>query len=114
MAVDARDSPWPLHRYSQPAAVLDLVGFLFYDFAARRSKKAFLPHERMGKQLFAGISPSPTTLVIPSSSARPSMRSMPRQRVLLVDRGMPKNLVYARSTAKAAGKSQQGTDLRFQ
>ena len=33
---------------------------------------------------------------------------IPRQRVLLVDRGVPKNLVYARTTAKAARKKPTG------
>ena len=33
---------------------------------------------------------------------------MPRQRVLLVDQGVPKNLVYSRTSAKAAGKTPTG------
>jgi len=33
---------------------------------------------------------------------------MPRQRVLLVDRGVPKNLVYSRAAAKSAHKQPTG------
>src|SRR5260370_7152096 len=33
---------------------------------------------------------------------------MPRQRLLLVDRGIPKNLVYSRAAAKAARKQPTG------
>jgi len=54
LAVNARELP--PGRYTvilEPAAVLDLVGFLFYDFAATalQDKRSCL-NERMGKQLF--------------------------------------------------------------
>jgi PmbA protein len=111
MAVDAREVP--PGRYTvilEPAAVLDLVGFLFYDFAATalQDKRSCL-NERMGRPLFGkNISITddayhPLQLGVPFDG-----EGMPRQQVLLVDRGVPKNLVYARSSAKFAGKMPTG------
>src|SRR5580692_11397688 len=110
-AVDARELP--PGRYTvilEPAAVLDLVGFLFYDFAATalQDKRSCL-NDRMGKPLFGrNISITddvyhPLQLGVPFDG-----EGVPRQRVLLVDRGVPRNLVYARSTAKSAGKKPTG------
>jgi PmbA protein len=94
----------------EPAAVLDLVGFLFYDFAATavEDKRSCL-NERLGKQLFGpNISLSDDVFHTLQQGAPFDGEGIPRQKVLLVDRGVPKNLVYSRASAKAAGKKPTG------
>ncbi|HZH82577.1 MAG TPA: TldD/PmbA family protein [Phototrophicaceae bacterium] len=85
-----------------PSAVLDLVGFLFYDFAgtAVLDKRSCLTG-RMGKKIF-GDNISIWDDPYHSLQTGPPYdgEGLPRQKVLLVDRGTPKNLVYARATAK--------------
>lgn len=94
----------------EPAAVLDLVGFLFYDFSAtaiQDQRSCF--NKRMGKQVVGrNISLSddfshPLQLGAPFDG-----EGMPRQRVLLIDRGTPENLVYSRATAKQMNKKPTG------
>ena len=95
----------------EPAAVLDLVGFLFYDFAATalQDKRSCL-NDRMGKQLFGKNISIYDDAYHPLQLGAPfDGEGMPRQKVQLVDRGVPKNLVYSRSSAKMAGKSLPGT-----
>ncbi|HVB85987.1 MAG TPA: TldD/PmbA family protein [Candidatus Dormibacteraeota bacterium] len=95
----------PPGRYTailSPAAVLDLVGFLFYDFAgtAVLDKRSCL-NGRIGKKIFGD------NITIWDDAYHPLQtgpafdgEGVPRQKVLLVDCGVPKNLVYARATAK--------------
>jgi predicted Zn-dependent protease len=103
----------PPGRYTvvlEPAAVLDLAGFLFYDFAATAlaDKRSCLNH-RIGKQIFGkNISITDDVYHALQLGAPFDGEGTPRQRVLLVDRGVPKNLVYARAAAKAAGKKPTG------
>ena len=94
----------------EPAAVLDLVGFMFYDFAATavRDKRSCL-NERMGKQLFGNNISIADDVFHPLQKGAPfDGEGIPRQRVLLVDRGIPKNLVYSRAAAKAARRKPTG------
>jgi PmbA protein len=94
----------------EPAAALDLVGFLFYDFAATalEDKRSCL-NDRMGKQLFGKNITITDDAYHPLQLGAPfDGEGLPRERVLLVDRGVPKNLVYARTTAKAARKKPTG------
>jgi PmbA protein len=94
----------------EPAAVLDLVGFLFYDFAATavEDKRSCL-NERMGKQLFGQNINITDDVFHPLQKGAPfDGEGIPREKVLLVDRGVPKNLVYSRASAKAAGKKSTG------
>jgi PmbA protein len=94
----------------EPAAVLDLVGFLFYDFAATalEDQRSCL-NERMGKQLFGQNITISDDVYHPFQQGTPfDGEGLPRQRVLLVDRGIPKNLVYSRASATAAGKKPTG------
>ena len=94
----------------EPAAVLDLVGFLFYDFAATavEDKRSCL-NERMGKQLFGQNVSIMDDVFHPLQQGAPfDGEGLPRQKVVLVDRGVPKNLVYSRAAAKAAGKKPTG------
>jgi PmbA protein len=85
-----------------PSAVLDLVGFLFYDFAgtAVLDKRSCLT-DRMGKKIFGDNISIWDDAYHPLQTGPPyDGEGMPRQKVPLVDRGTPKNLVYARATAK--------------
>jgi PmbA protein len=94
----------------EPAAVLDLVGSLFYDFAATAvADKRSCFSARMGKPLFGQNISIADDVHHPLQLGAPfDGEGMPRQRVLLVDRGVPKNLVYSRSSAKAARKQPSG------
>jgi predicted Zn-dependent protease len=111
MAVDARElAPGRYTVILEPAAVLDLVGFLFYDFAATalQDKRSCL-NKRMGKQLFGKNITIRDDAYHPLQLGAPfDGEGMPRQQILIVDRGVPKNLVYSRSSAKAAGKKPSG------
>jgi PmbA protein len=94
----------------EPAAVLDLVGFMFYDFAATavEDKRSCL-NNRVGKQLFAKNINISDDVYHPLQKGAPfDGEGMPRQKVLLVDRGVPKNLVYSRASAKIARKRPTG------
>jgi PmbA protein len=86
----------------EPAAVLDLVGFLFYDFAgtAVLDKRSCLTG-RLGKKLFGENITLWDDVYHPQQLGQPfDGEGVPRQKVLLIDRGVPKNLVYSRATAK--------------
>lgn len=111
MAVDARElSPGRYTVILEPAAVLDLVGFLFYDFAATalQDKRSCL-NDRMGKQIFGQNISINDDAYHPLQLGAPfDGEGMPRQRVLLVNRGVPRNLVYSRTSAEAAGKKPTG------
>ena len=95
----------PAGRYTtilSPSAVLDLVGFLFYDFAgtAVLDKRSCFTG-RLGKKVFGDNITIWDDAYHPLQSGAPyDGEGVPRQTVLLVDRGIPKNLVYARATAK--------------
>ena len=103
----------PAGRYTvilEPAAVLDLVGFLFYDFAATalQDKRSCL-NERLGKQLFGKNISIYDDAYHPLQLGAPfDGEGLPRQKVHLVDRGVPKNLVYSRNSAKVTKKSPTG------
>jgi len=110
-ATDARElQPGRYTVILEPAAVLDLVGFLFYDFAAtalQDQRSCF--HGRMGKQVFGKNISIVDDVYHPLQLGAPfDGEGMPRQRVLLVDRGVPKNLVYSRASAKVARKAPTG------
>jgi PmbA protein len=111
LATNARELPHG--RYTvilEPAAVLDLVGFLFYDFAATalEDKRSCL-NERMDTQLFGKNITITDDVCHPLQLGAPfDGEGIPRQRVVLVDRGIPKNLVYSRISAKAARKKPTG------
>jgi predicted Zn-dependent protease len=111
LAVNAQElAPGRYTVILEPAAVLDLVGFLFYDFAATalQDKRSCL-NDRMGKQLFGqNISISDDVFHPLQQGAPFDGEGLPRQQVLLVDHGIPKNLVYSRASAKVAGKKPTG------
>ncbi|HVB32931.1 MAG TPA: TldD/PmbA family protein [Patescibacteria group bacterium] len=94
----------------EPAAVLDLVGFLFYDFAATAvedQRSCFTG--RLGKQLLGQHITIWDDAYHPLQAGPPfDGEGVPRQKVLLVDRGVPKNLVYSRGSAKRLGAKPTG------
>jgi len=86
----------------EPAAVLDLVGFMFYDFAGRAvyDKRSFLT-SRLGTKLFGENITITDDVYHPLQSGAPfDGEGMCRKVVTLVERGVVKNLVYSRQTAR--------------
>lgn len=86
----------------EPAAALDLVGFLFYDFAATAvlDKRSCL-NDRLAKQIMGPNITLWDDVYHPLQLGAPyDGEGWPRQKVLLVERGVPRNLVYSRATAK--------------
>jgi PmbA protein len=88
----------------EPAAVLDILGFMFYDFSATAvdDKRSCLS-ERLGKQLLGKNITITDDVYHPEQlGAAFDGEGIPRQRVTLVDSGVIKNLVYSRRSAKKA------------
>jgi PmbA protein len=85
----------------EPPAVLDLVGFLFYDFAGTAVlDQRSLFTGRMGKKLFGENISIWDDVYHPLQLGAPyDGEGVPRQKVHLVDHGVPRNLVYSRATA---------------
>jgi len=91
----------------EPAAVLDLVGFMFFDFGGQSvlDERSFLMN-RIGKKLFGGNITVYDDVRHPLQSGAPfDGEGVRRERVELITRGVPKNLVYARATAEKMKKS---------
>jgi PmbA protein len=92
----------------EPAAVLDLIGFMFWDFAgmAILDQRSFL-NNRIGTKLFG------ENITIVDDVAHPLQSNPPfdgegvrRSRVMLVEKGVIRNLVYARGTAARMRNSE--------
>ena len=94
----------------EPAAVLDLVGFLFYDFAATAVEdKRSCFSGRIGKQLLGKNITITDDAYHPEQLGAPfDGEGMPRQQVVLVDKGVPSKLVSSRRSAKKAGTKPTG------
>jgi predicted Zn-dependent protease len=94
----------------EPAAVLDLVGFLFYDFAATAvADKRSCFSGRVGKALLGKNITITDDAYHPHQLGSPfDGEGMPRQEVMLVDCGVVKNLVYSRASAKHARTNPTG------
>jgi predicted Zn-dependent protease len=93
-----------------PAAVLDLVGFLFYDFAATAvADQRSCLNERIGKRIFGENISLADDVTHPLQTGAPfDGEGMPRRKVALIEKGVPSNLVYARASAKKAGVKPTG------
>jgi predicted Zn-dependent protease len=103
----------PPGRYTvilEPAAVLDLVGFLFYDFAGTAVlDQRSMFNKRIGTKLFGENITIWDDVYHPLQLGTPfDGEGVPREKVLLVDRGVPRNLVYSRATAKKMKKQPTG------
>jgi PmbA protein len=92
----------------EPAAVLDIVGFMFWDYSgvAILDQRSFL-NDRIGTQLFG------KNINIYDDAAHPLQAGSPfdgegmrRQRVQLVENGVVKRVVYARATARKIKNSE--------
>ena len=111
MAKDAQElAPGKYTVILEPAAALDLVGFLFYDFAATAvadQRSCLL--KRIGKPLFGKNISITDDAYHPQQLGAPfDGEGIPRQRVSLVEGGVPRNLVYSASSAKKSGKKPTG------
>jgi PmbA protein len=94
----------------EPAAVLDLLGFLFWDFGALsvHERRSCLTG-RVGEKLFGGNINIRDDVFHPLQAGPPfDGEGVPRQRVSLVEQGTIKDLVYARVTARKMGKEPTG------
>jgi len=91
----------------EPAAVLDIVGFMFWDWGGQAilDERSFL-NNRVGTQLF-GENVNITDDVYHSQQNGTPFdgEGVRRQRVQLVEEGVVKRLVFARGTAEKLNKS---------
>jgi len=94
----------------EPAAVLDLVGQMFGDFSATAldDQRSFL-NDRLGTKLFGD------NIQIWDDVAHPLQAGVPfdgegvrRRKLALVDAGVPREVAYARSSARKAGVEPTG------
>ncbi|HSA93444.1 MAG TPA: TldD/PmbA family protein [Terriglobales bacterium] len=92
----------------EPAAVLDLMGFMFFDFGGQAilDQRSFL-NNRLGTQVFGENITIYDDVYHPLQAGSPfDGEGVCRKRVQLVVRGGVKNLVYARHTAEKMKKSE--------
>jgi predicted Zn-dependent protease len=91
----------------EPAAVLDLCGFMFWDWGGQAilDERSFL-NNRIATQLFGQNITIFDDVYHPLQSGPPfDGEGVGRQRVPLVENGVPRRLVYARGTAEKMKKS---------
>ena len=92
----------------EPAAVLDLVGFMFYDFGgmAILDRRSFL-NDRVGAKLFGeNITIHDDAFHPLQSGSAYDGEGVRRRRVALVENGIIKRLVFARGTAEKMKQSE--------
>ena len=92
----------------EPAAVLDIVGFMFWDYSgvAILDQRSFL-NDRIATQLFGTNINMSDDVRHPLQAGSPfDGEGMRRQRVSLVENGIVKRVVYARATARKMKKSE--------
>jgi predicted Zn-dependent protease len=116
----ARDSQHPRElppgRYTvilEPAAVLDLVGFMFWDWGglAVLDQRSFL-NNRIGTKLFGDNISIVDDVYHPLQSGAPfDGEGVRRRQVPLVEHGVVKNLVYARGSAAKMQRSETASKV---
>ena len=111
-AVDsAKPTEFPAAKYTvifEPAAVLDIVGFMFFDYSgmAILDQRSFLSG-RIGAQLFGENITIWDDVSHPLQTGSPfDGEGMQRHRVPLVEKGVVRCVVYARATAKRMKRSE--------
>ncbi len=111
-AVDsARPREIPAGKYTvilEPAAVLDISGFMFWDYSgmAILDQRSFLTG-RIGRKLFGENVTIWDDVAHPLQSGSPfDGEGVPRQKVALVENGIVKRVVYARATAERMKRSE--------
>ena len=103
----------PAGKYAvilEPAAVLDLTGQMFGDFSATaiRDGRSFL-NDRLGKPIFGENVTIHDDSLHPLQSGAPfDAEGVPRRRLTLVDRGVPREIAYCRQAAAPAGVEPTG------
>ncbi|HYM08900.1 MAG TPA: TldD/PmbA family protein [Terriglobales bacterium] len=101
----------PAGKYTvilEPAAVLDMTGFMFWDFGGLSilDQRSFL-NNRVGTPIFGSNINIWDDVAHPLQSGAPfDGEGIPRRRVQLVEDGVVKRLVYARATAKKMAQSE--------
>jgi predicted Zn-dependent protease len=101
----------PAGKYTvilEPAAVLDIVGFMFWDYSgmAVLDQRSFLTG-RIGTKLFGENITIWDDVAHPLQSGSPfDGEGVRRQKVELVESGVVKRLVYARATAERMKRSE--------
>jgi PmbA protein len=101
----------PAGKYTvilEPAAVLDIVGFMFWDYSgmAILDQRSFLS-DRIGSQLFGKNITIWDDVTHPLQTGSPfDGEGMRRRRVPLVENGVVKRVVYARATAERMKRSE--------
>jgi predicted Zn-dependent protease len=101
----------PAGKYTvilEPAAVLDMVGFMFYDFGglAILDQRSFL-NNRVGTKVFGENVDIWDDVAHPlQSGAEFDGEGVRRQKVQLVEKGVVKRLVYARASAERMERSE--------
>jgi len=101
----------PAGKYTvilEPAAVLDMAGFMFFDFGGLSilDQRSFL-NNRVGTQIFGANINIWDDVAHPLQSGTPfDGEGIRRQRVHLVENGIVKRLVYARATAEKMKQSE--------
>jgi predicted Zn-dependent protease len=102
----------PAGKYTvilEPAAVLDIVGFMFWDYSgvAILDQRSFLTG-RIGSQLFGQNITIWDDVAHPLQSGSPfDGEGMRRQTVPLVENGIVRRVVYARATAERMKRSEE-------
>jgi PmbA protein len=92
----------------EPAAVLDLVGFMFWDYSglALLDQRSFL-NNRVGTQLFGSeINIYDDACHSLQSGLTFDGEGVRRRRVALVENGIPKRVVYSRASAELMRKAE--------
>jgi predicted Zn-dependent protease len=107
----ARPQELPPGKYTvilEPAAVLDIVGFMFWDWGGQAilDERSFL-NNRIGERLFGENINITDDVYHPDQNGCPfDGEGVRRQRVPLVEEGLVKRLVFARGTAEKMKKSE--------
>jgi PmbA protein len=111
-AIDsAHPAEIPAGKYTvilEPAAVLDIVGFMFWDYSgiAILDQRSFLTG-RIGSQLFGKNITIWDDVTHPSQTGSPfDGEGVRRQRLPLVENGVVQRVVYARATAERMKHSE--------
>jgi predicted Zn-dependent protease len=92
----------------EPAAVLDMVGFMFFDFGGLSilDQRSFL-NNRVGTQIFGPNINVWDDAAHPLQAGAPfDGEGIPRRRVHLIENGVVNRLVYARATAQKMKQSE--------
>ncbi len=101
-------APGKYTLFLEPAAVLEIVGFIFWDYSgvAILDQRSFL-NDRIGTQLFGENINICDDVGHPLQAGSPfDGEGMRRRRVPLVERGVVKRVVYARATARKMKNSE--------